>query len=72
MRLPIRSERQQRRALSILLEVVEVEELHIAQCESIETCKMLSEVHEAIAWVRSQATSRHICRDYLPEGRRAS
>jgi hypothetical protein len=51
MHIPIRLERQRRRALRGLLEV---EELRVAQCECIETCKMLCELHEEIVWVRGQ------------------
>lgn len=40
MHIPIKSERQRRRALHMLLEI---EALHVTQCESIETCKMLRE-----------------------------
>jgi hypothetical protein len=69
MHIPIRSERQRRRALRILLEV---EELHVAQCECPETCKMLRELREEIAWVRGRPTSRGFCRDSSPEGRRGS
>lgn len=60
MHIAIRSERQRRRALRILLEV---EELHVAQCECIETCKMLRELREEISWVRGQRNRKRFkCR----------
>jgi hypothetical protein len=49
MHIPIRSERQRRRALRALLEV---EVLHVAQCECVETCEMLRELREDIAELR--------------------
>jgi hypothetical protein len=62
MQIPIRSERQRRRALRILLEV---EVLHIAQCECIETCKMLRELREEIAELKGPPNNkeRFKCRD---------
>jgi hypothetical protein len=64
MHIPIRSDRQRRRALRILLEV---EELHIAQCEYPETCKMLRELREEIVWLRGQRNRKHFkCRDTCP------
>jgi hypothetical protein len=63
MKMPIRSERQRRRALRVLLEV---ESLHVAQCESIGTCKMLRELREGISELRGQPNrkERFKCRDY--------
>lgn len=69
MHIPIKSERQRRKALRIL---VEIEAEHVAQCECPESCKMLRELREEIAWVRGQPNSRRLCRDSSPEGRRGS
>ncbi len=63
MHIPIKSERQRQRALRILLEV---ERLHVGQCECIEICKMLRELREEIAWVRGQRNRKRFrCRDLL-------
>ena len=63
MHIPIRSERQRRRALSVLLEV---EGLHVAQCECPESCKMLREVREEIVWLRGQRNRKRFkCRHPL-------
>jgi hypothetical protein len=62
MRIPIKSERQRRRALHLLLEM---EELHVSQCEFPESCKMLRELREEIAWVRGQRNRKRFkCRDH--------
>jgi len=55
MHIRIRSERQRRRALLVLLEV---ETLHVAQCECIETCKMLRERREDIAELRCRPDNK--------------
>jgi hypothetical protein len=60
MHKPIRSERQRRRALRVLLEI---EGEHVAQCECPESCKMLRELREEIAWVRSEPNRRRLCLD---------
>jgi hypothetical protein len=69
MHIPIRSERQRRRALRILLEF---EAEHVALCQCPESCKMLREMREEIAWLRGQPNSRRPCRDSSPEGRPSS
>jgi len=69
MHTPIRSERQRRTALRILLEF---EAEHVALCECPESCKMLREMREEIAWLRGQANNRRLRRDSSPEGRRGS
>jgi hypothetical protein len=51
MQIPMRSERQRRTALRILLEV---EDIHVAQCECVESCAMLPKLREDIAWLRDQ------------------
>ena len=63
MHIPIRSERQRRRALRML---VEIEAEHIAQCESIETCKLLRELREDIAELKGPPNNkkRFECRDF--------
>jgi hypothetical protein len=49
--------------LRILLEV-EVE--HVAQCECLESCKMLRELREEIAWLRHQRNRKRFkCRELL-------
>jgi hypothetical protein len=61
MHIPIKPERQRRRALRVLLEV---EEFHVAQCECPESCKMLRELREEIAWLRHQRhRKRFKCRE---------
>jgi hypothetical protein len=61
MHIPIKSERQRRRALRLLMEV---EAAHVAQCECPERCKMLRELREEIAWVRGQRNRKRFkCRD---------
>jgi hypothetical protein len=63
MHIPIRSERQRRRALHILLEV---EAEHVNQCACPENCKMLSELREEIVWLRGQRNRKRFkCRDPL-------
>jgi hypothetical protein len=69
MHIPIRSERQRRRALRTLLEI---EAEHVAQCEFTETCKMLRELREEIAWLSGRPNRRRLCRDSSPEGRRGT
>jgi hypothetical protein len=55
MHIPIRSERQRRRALRILL-AIEAE--HVAQCKCPESCKMLRELREEIACLGGQLNPR--------------
>jgi hypothetical protein len=63
MHIPIKSERQRRRALHMLHEI---EAEHLAQCECPETCKMLLELREEISWVRGHRhRKRFKCRDPL-------
>ena len=58
--ITIRSERQRQRALRTLLEV---EALHIAQCECPDTCDMLrrlrEDITEVIARLEMPSTMRH-------------
>ena len=63
MHIPIKSERQGRRALRMLLEI---EKLHVAQCECVETCKMLRDLREDIAELngRPNKKERFNCRDF--------
>ncbi len=62
MHISIRSERQRRRALHMLLEV---EALHLTECECMETCKMLRELREDIAELKGPPNNkkRLKCRD---------
>jgi hypothetical protein len=62
MHIPIKSERQRRRALQIL---IEVEAEHVAQCECPETCEMLRKLREDIAELTGPPTNkeRFKCRD---------
>jgi len=67
MHIPIKSERQRRRALRILLEI---DAEHVAQCECPETCKMLRELREDIAELKRQTDKgrfkcRYFCRPIL-------
>jgi hypothetical protein len=55
MHIPIRSERQRRRALRILLEI---EAEHVAQCETPETCKMLRELRDDIAELKAPPNNK--------------
>jgi ribosome biogenesis protein Tsr3 len=50
MHIPILSERQKHRALPVLLEI---EELHVAQCECPDKCQMLRRLREDIAELRA-------------------
>ena len=59
MHTPILSERQRRRASGILLEI---EAEHVAQCECPESCKMLRELSEEIAWVRGQRNRKRFAK----------
>jgi hypothetical protein len=61
MHIPIKSERQRRRALRILLEI---EGEHVAQCECPENCKMLRELREEIVELKRQADRGRLCRDF--------
>ena len=64
MNIPILSERQRRRALPTLLEV---EALHVAQCECVDSCDMLRRLREDIAELRGHLKQRRStpskCRD---------
>jgi hypothetical protein len=63
MQIPIKSERQRRRALRILLEI---ESEHVAQCKCPESCTMLRELRAEIAWVRGKRNRKRFkCRDPL-------
>lgn len=63
MHIPVKSERQRWRALHMLLEI---EALHLTQCESIVTCKMLRELREDIAELKGPPNNkeRFKCRDF--------
>ena len=67
MHTKISSERQLRRALPTLLEV---EALHVAQCECPDRCVMLRKLREDIAEVRAHLDKRRSrpsnCRDVSP------
>jgi hypothetical protein len=58
MHIPMRSERQRRSALTLLLEI---EAEHVAQCECPEHCEMLRKLSEGIAWLRGQPNRRRLC-----------
>ena len=63
MQLPIRSERQRRTALQIM---IEVEAEHLAQCECPEKCEMLRKLRQEIAELRGRPQKgRFKCRDFL-------
>jgi hypothetical protein len=64
MHIPIRSERQRRRALRILREI---ESEHVAQCECPESCKMLRELREDICELKGRPNNkeRFKCRDFF-------
>jgi len=49
MHIPILSERQKHRSLPVLLEI---EQLHLAQCECPDKCQMLRRLREDIAELR--------------------
>jgi len=67
--IQIKSERQRRRALRTLLEV---EGLHVAQCECPNSCDMLRRLREDIIEVKSQLNRRQSqaanCRDFSRRG----
>jgi hypothetical protein len=56
MHIKIPSERQLNRTLPILLEI---ETLHVAQCECPDRCVMLRRLREDIAEVRDLLSKRH-------------
>jgi hypothetical protein len=71
MHIPILSERQKHRALRTLLEV---EALHVAQCECPDRCDMLRRLREDINELKAHLSQRRSvakkCRDFSRSGKR--